>query len=293
MIKKVVIPVAGLGTRLLPATKEQPKEMLPIFSRSSHGGICLKPLLQIIFEKLHSVGFREFCFIVGRGKRSIEDHFTLDSNFLDLLKKRNKLDVLEELSLFYDRVRSSTIHFVNQPEPRGFGDAVSHARLFTNNEPFVVHAGDDLILSKNNNHLKKLAHVFAEYKTDAVLCLERMEDPTKYGVVIANEVEERVHHIQKVMEKPFCPPSNLAIVAIYIFRPAIYDAISKTTPDEDGEVQLTDAIQNLIEGNFSVYGVELDQDERRLDVGTPESYWQTLNILKEEKKKPPRALRKY
>lgn len=284
----MVIPVAGLGTRLLPSTKEQPKEMLPVFSPSIYSGICLKPLLQVVYERLYDAGFREFCFIVGRGKRSIEDHFTLDQSFLDFLRKRNKTEMEKELGLFYEKIRRSAIHFANQPEPRGLGDAVSVATLFTNDQPFLVHAGDDLIISKNNDHLRRLRHVFAAYNADAVLCLERMKDPGNYGVVVSDEITKGVHRVRRVIEKPSHPPSNLAIVAIYIFRPAIYNAIRKTDPDGAGEVQLTDAIQRFIEDGFSVFGVELQNGEKRLDIGTPESYWKTLKALKGSMRIPRR-----
>ena len=262
-ISKVVIPVGGLGTRLLPSTKEQPKEMLPVFSCSANSGVCLKPILQVVYERLYDAGFREFCFIVGRGKRCIEDHFTLDQDFIDLLRKRNKTQTEKELDLFYDKLRKSSIHFVNQPEPRGLGNAVSMARLFTNKAPFLVHAGDDLIISKHNEHLRRLQYVFSTHDAEAVLCLERMKDPGNYGVIVGDEITEGVHRVRRVVEKPHHSPSNLAIVAIYIFKPAIYNAIEKTDPDSVEEVQLTDAIQCLIEDELSVFGVELQAGEKK------------------------------
>jgi len=117
MIRKAVIPAAGLGTRLLSATKELPKEMLPIFYRDSNGEIYLKPMLQVLFEQLYKFGFREFCFIVGRGKRAVEDHFTPDYSFLDLLEKKGKEKFVKSLKEFYSMIEKSTIVWINQPEP--------------------------------------------------------------------------------------------------------------------------------------------------------------------------------
>lgn len=276
MIKKAVIPAAGLGTRLLSATKEQPKEMLPIFTRTLDGQLRLKPLLQLVFEELYDIGFREFCFIVGRGKRAVEDHFTPDDGFVEYLKSRNKLELAHELDQFYNKIRDSIVIFANQPRPRGFGDAVYNARLFTGEEAFLVHAGDDLILSKNNSHLSRLAKVYNKYNADAVLCVEKVKDPTKYGVIMGKQIDHGVYRVEKIIEKPSIPPSNLASIAIYIFSPIIYQAIEKIQPDENDEVQLTNAIQQLIDQKCDVYAVESNKDEKRIDVGTPESYWKAL-----------------
>jgi UTP--glucose-1-phosphate uridylyltransferase len=128
MICKVVIPAAGLGTRLFPATKEQPKEMLPIFSKTANGDISVKPVVQMVFEQLHDAGLREFCYIVGRGKRSIEDHFTPDVDCVRTLVGMRKSGQASDLEGFYEKLRTSTIMWVNQPEPKGFGNAV-RARL--------------------------------------------------------------------------------------------------------------------------------------------------------------------
>jgi len=276
MIRKAVIPTAGLGTRLLSATKEQPKEMLPIFTRTVDGHLRLKPLLQLVFEELYDAGFREFCFIVGRGKRAVEDHFSPDDVFVEYLKSRNKLKLAYELDYFYNKIRDSIVIFANQSRPRGFGDAVYNARTFTGKEAFLVHAGDDLILSKNNSHLSRLVKAYYRYNADAVLYVEKVKDPTKYGVIMGKQVDHRVHKVEKIMEKPSIAPSNLASIAIYIFSPMIYQAIEKIQPDENDEVQLTDAIQQLIDQKCNVYAIELNQDENRIDIGTPESYWRAL-----------------
>jgi UTP--glucose-1-phosphate uridylyltransferase len=127
-IRKVVIPAAGSGTRLLPATKQQPKEMLPVFAYAAGGQLCVKPLIQLVFESLYGTGIRQFCFVVGRGKRSIEDQFTLDGVFVEYLEKHMKHAQAREMQEFYSKVRSSSIVFVNQAEPAGFGDAVLRAK---------------------------------------------------------------------------------------------------------------------------------------------------------------------
>ena len=277
-VRKAVITAAGLGTRLLPYTKELPKEMLPLFARCAHGALCLKPVLQLIFEQLYDYGVREFCFVVGRGKRAIEDFFTRDSNFLKYLYARDKHVLAQDLDEFYRRVESSTITFVNQPEPRGFGDAVYRARFFVGDEPFIVHAGDDFILSENANHFTRLVRVFEEMNAEAVLLVERVENPKRYGVIKGVEVYPRVYRVVDIVEKPEKPLSNIATIAIYIFTPRIFKALEKVTPDQSGEIQLTNAIKLLIEEGYPVYAVELLPSEKRLDVGTPESYWNALKI---------------
>jgi len=179
VIRKVVIPAAGLGTRLLSSTKELPKEMLPIFSKSSKNKISVKPLLQLIFEQLFSVGFREFCFIVGKEKRAIEDHFTPDYDFVSVLssKKTSGANILED---FYKKLDKSSLIWVNQPSPLGFGDAVLRAKPFVNDEKFFVHAGDTLILSKNNSHITRLLqHSINESSS---ILLQYIKDPKQYGV---------------------------------------------------------------------------------------------------------------
>lgn len=277
---KAVIPAAGLGTRLLPATKEQPKEMLPIFSSSFDGKMCVKPFLQVVFEKLYDSGSRDFCFVVGRGKRSIEDHFTLDGNFLYQLAAVNKIEPLNELSRFYGKANNSNILFINQPNARGFGDAVFRARSFTGKDPFIVHAGDDLIVSAKNQYVKRLVDTFLTNDAEAVFFVERVRNPQNYGVIEGIEVNNNLHRVVNIEEKPRFPKSNLAIVAIYVFSPSIHEAIKSINP-KGNEIQLTDAIHYLIEQGYPVYGLELKRGEKRVDIGTPQSYW---NVLKNMKK---------
>jgi UTP--glucose-1-phosphate uridylyltransferase len=187
VIRKVVIPAAGLGTRLLPITKELPKEMLPLFFKGKDDKVHLKPMLQAIFEQLYDEGFREYGFIVGRGKRAIEDHFTPDYSFVEYLKNKNKQELAGEMQEFYRKISDSTIVFINQPKPKGFADAVYQAKVFTQNEPFLMHAGDDLVFSRNTRHLKRLMKTFEQHNVDVAFLVEEVEDPGRYGVIIGND----------------------------------------------------------------------------------------------------------
>jgi UTP--glucose-1-phosphate uridylyltransferase len=278
VIRKVVVPAAGLGTRLFPATKEQPKEMLPIFSRLVNGYVGVKPLLQLVFEQLYDSGFREFCFVVGRGKRSIEDHFTPDHNSVLTLKDRGKDDQALDLDGFYAKLKTSTIIWVNQPEPRGFGNAVLMAQPFVQNEHCLVHAGDTYIVSENAGHLKLLMEVYDRLNADAVFLVQEIEDPRQFGIIEAKEIERRVYRVKAAVEKPEKPATNLAIMPIYIFHPVVFKALEKIILGKGGEFQLTDAIQKLIEWGLNVYAVQLSSDEVRLDIGSPETYWEALSL---------------
>jgi len=279
LLKKAVIPAAGLGTRLLPITKELPKEMLPIVALMKNGQPCLKPMLQTIFEQLYDVGFREFAFIVGRGKRAIEDHFLPDEDFIQYLKNKNKKDIAQELQEFYNKINDSNIVFINQPKPKGFGDAVARASLFTGNEKFLMQAGDDLIISRNNSHLKRATETFEKYDVDTLFLVEEVSDPRNYGVITGEEIKPGIFQVTSIIEKPKKPPSNLAIVALYVFKPIIYKTISEVKPDENGEIQLADALKILVEWNCKVYGLKLNPTERRVDIGTAESYLAMLKSV--------------
>lgn len=264
-IRKAVITAAGLGTRLLPMSKELPKEMLPIYTKGPDG-IMLKPLLQAVFEQLYDFGIREFCFVVGRGKRAIEDHFTPDWDYVRRMNDRGKEKIALELSKFYRMVESSTIIWVNQPEPKGFGHAVLMARSFVD-EPFLVCAGDTYIIS--DDFLKRM--VKAHVEADATLLLQKVEDPRQYGVAVVDG-----DNVLKVVEKPKEFISDKAIMPFYIFNPTIMDVLKELKPGVGGEIQLTDAIQELIKMKKRVKAVFLRDDELRLDIGTPETYWEAI-----------------
>jgi len=276
MIRKVVIPAAGLGTRLLPATKEMPKEMLPIFTVGVKGRVRLKPMLQAVFEQLYDVGFREFYFIVGRGKRAIADHFAADYNFVKVLRREKKRDLAGELEEFYRKVGVSSVVFVNQPEPKGFGDAVLRARPFIE-ENFLVHAGDTHIVSPGHPHLTRLIGIHEELKADATFIVQEVEDPRQYGVMEGNKKVKDVYTVRKVVEKPEKPPTKLAIMPIYAFNTSIFKALEAISPGKGGEMQLTDGIQMLIDWGLKVLAVKLEPHMIRLDIGNPESCWEALN----------------
>ena len=278
MIEKVVIPAAGLGTRLFPATKEQPKEMLPIFSKTSNGNIAVKPLLQMVFEQLHDTGFRKFCFVVGREKRCMEDHFTPDHNSICMLQGMGKNELATDLDEFFDKLKTSTIFWVNQPAPLGFGNAVLMAQPFVQDERCIVHAGDTYIISKNTEHINNLVNIYERLKADAVFIVQEVYNPRQFGVIEGDEVERGIFRVRAAIEKPVDPPTNLAIMPIYVFDPVIFKALEKTAPGKGGEVQLTDAIQKLVDWGLNVCAVKLSQDQIRLDIGSPETYWEALSL---------------
>jgi UDP-glucose pyrophosphorylase len=277
VVKKVVITAAGLGTRLLPMTKELPKEMLAVYFKGDSGGILLKPLLQIIFEQLYDFGFRDFCFIVGRGKRAIEDHFTPDWDFVEKLNNKGKSNLANDLMKFYRRIETSSIIWINQPEPKGFGHAILMSKPFVKDDPFLACAGDTVIISKRKIFIEKMLEAFYIKKSNAVLLLQEVEDPRQYGVALS-EKEDDKYRIKKVVEKPQIPPSNKAIMPYYIFDSKIIEKLEKVQPGVGGEIQLTDAIQLMIDDNLKVYAVELDKEDLRFDIGTPETYWEALNF---------------
>ncbi len=275
-VRKAVVPAAGLGTRLLSATKEQPKEMLPLFAAGEDRTVCLKPTVQQIFEQLFDFGLREFFFIVGKGKRAIEDHFTPDRSYVDRLNALGKNPQASQLENFYKRIRASTIVWVNQPEPRGFGDAVLHAERLVDDVEFLVHAGDTLIFSQGEAVHSRLFRAHAARKSEATLTVQKIRDPRQYGVAEVQNAARGSLDVLRVVEKPARPASKLAIMPLYVFTPAIFDALKATAPGKGGEIQLTDAIQRLLETGHSVQAVKLRADDVRLDIGSPETYWEAL-----------------
>jgi UTP--glucose-1-phosphate uridylyltransferase len=289
-ILKAVVPAAGLGTRLLSATKEQPKEMLPIFARANHDYVCLKPMLQEIFERLFDYGVRDFYFVVGRGKRAIEDHFTPDRDFVRRLNSQGKNGPAIYLERFYKKIEASTIVWVNQPEPRGFGDAVLQAKSLVGDHLFLVHAGDTYIYSKysKGDIYVRLSRAFTRGEAEAAIILKEVKNPRHYGVAEVFQLGSRTR-VRRVIEKPKHPASNLAIMPIYVFSPSIFEALKSTPPGTGGEIQLTDGIQNLIDQGRQVGALKLSNEDIRLDIGTPETYWEALQIsFKEASRKGTR-----
>lgn len=286
MIRKAVLPVAGFGTRLLPMTKEMPKEMFPIFLNSLNGEPCLKPLVQAIFEQLYDTGFREFGLIVGRGKRAIEDHFTPDEEFIKKMEQKNRANLGEDLRNFNNRVNNSTIIFINQPKPKGFGDAVLKAKCFVN-EDFLVHAGDTYIFCQNHSHIQRLIETHEKLNADATMLVQEVEDPRIYGVIEGKQTKNSIYNVTKAVEKPEKPPTNLAIIPIYILKPLIFKALETMQQEKKqrDEMQLTDGIQKLIEWGSKVYAIKLPPNATMLDIGNPESCWQAFNLSYQKLKK--------
>ena len=278
LIRKVIIPAAGLGTRLFPATKEQPKEMLPIFATTDNGDVLVKPVVQMVFEQLYEAGLREFCYIVGRGKRGIEDHFTPDVKCIKNLEGMGRNGQASDLENFYDKLDNSTIMWVNQPEPKGFGNAVLMAQPFVQNEICLVHAGDSCIISKNMDYIEKLLAIYEQFDADAALIVLEIENPKHYGIMEGDEVESGIFKVKSIVEKPEKPATNLAVMAMYVFHPVIFKALEATKPGKNGEIQLTDAIQKLIEWGLKVYAIKLDKNYLHLDIGSPERYWEALSL---------------
>jgi UTP--glucose-1-phosphate uridylyltransferase len=274
LLKKAVIAAAGLGTRLLSVTKEQPKEMLPIYTSNSYGCLSLKPMLQLIFEQIYDFGIRDFCFIVGRGKRAIEDHFTPDYFYEGTLrnkKSRYLEESAQELERFHSKLKDSSIFWVNQSPNLGFGHAVLQAQSYVADEDFFVLAGDTLIISEKNHHLRRLIDCYSKEKADAAFLVQSVEDPENYGVVHGTRMSE-VIYVKKVIEKPSVPDSDMAIMPIYVFKNGIFSHLKKLNPDHRNEIQLTDAIGSiLVDGK--VVATEIRKDELRLDIGTPETYF--------------------
>ncbi|NWG36475.1 UTP--glucose-1-phosphate uridylyltransferase [Nitrososphaera sp.] len=288
MISKVVIPAAGLGTRLLSATKEQPKEMLPIFAGNDLGDLSVKPIVQVIFEQLHDVGFREFYFIVGRSKRALEDHFTADFEFVKSLERKGKTSQACDLENFYNKLESSTIAWINQPSPLGFGHAVYLAKNLIGNEHFLVHAGDTVIFSEKNRHLTTLLESHVKHKNHCTLLIREVEDPRQFGVVAGDVRKDGLIKLTDIEEKPAKPKTNLAIMPVYIFDPAIFSALAETQAGKGNEIQLTDGIKKLMEQGLQVMASKLSSHDMWIDVGTPETYWEaqssTYNRFKVTKK---------
>jgi UTP--glucose-1-phosphate uridylyltransferase len=220
----------------------------------------------VIFDSVYDTGIREFCFVVGRGKRSIEDHFLISEIEKHEMRKN------PEVKNYFTKLNNSNFTYVQQPSPKGFGDAVLKAKSFVNNDSFLLHAGDDAILSQKNDHLQRLEKAFLKYDAEAAILVKKIPDPKAYGVIEGIELSKKIHRVTNFEEKPKKPKSNLASIGIYLFKPLIFDVLKKVKPDKNGEIQLADALKNLIKSEFTTIAVELNENEKRVDVGTPETY---------------------
>ena len=259
MIKKVVIPAAGLGTRFLPATKAQPKEMLPIVD---------KPTIQYIVEEAIGSGVESILIITGRNKRAIEDHFDRSLELEIELEKSGKQEMLKLVREIGGMVN---LHFIRQKTPRGLGDAILCAKDFVGNEPFGVLLGDDIVVSKKPA-LKQLFEIYEKYDRTVVGIQEvPHSDVSKYGIIAPSEIIDGTIKVASMVEKPSVDlaPSNLAIMGRYVLSPAIFDALEKQQEGKDGEIQLTDAIEQLAKSE-GVYAFNFEG--KRYDVGNKMGY---------------------
>jgi UTP--glucose-1-phosphate uridylyltransferase len=253
-VRKAIIPAAGLGTRFLPATKAQPKEMLPIVD---------KPTLQYIIEEAVESGIEEILIITGRNKKSIEDHFDKSVELELELESKGKTELLTQVQQISEMVN---IHYIRQKEPKGLGHAISCAKSFIGKEPFAVLLGDDIVHS-DKPCLKQMIEIYEEYKT-TILGVQEVtpEDVNKYGIIEGKHIEDRVYKVKGLVEKPAVEdaPSNVAILGRYIINPAIFDILENTAPGKGGEIQLTDALKELAKKE-AVYAYNFEG--RRYDVG--------------------------
>jgi UTP--glucose-1-phosphate uridylyltransferase len=258
-VRKAIIPAAGLGIRFLPATKAQPKEMLPIVD---------KPTLQYIIEEAVESGIEEILIITGRNKKSIEDHFDKSIELELELEAKGKHELLEEVRKISDMVN---IHYIRQKEPKGLGHAIYCAKSFIGNEPFAVLLGDDIVHS-NKPCLKQMIEAYDEYKT-SVLGVQEVarKDVYKYGIVDGKHIDGRVYSVKGLVEKPNVgdAPSNVAILGRYIINPSIFEILEHTQPGKGGEIQLTDALKELAQKEV-MYAYNFEG--RRYDVGDKQGF---------------------
>ncbi|MGE5473403.1 MAG: UTP--glucose-1-phosphate uridylyltransferase GalU [Ignavibacteriales bacterium] len=258
-VRKAIIPAAGLGTRFLPATKAQPKEMLPIVD---------KPTIQFIVEEAIEAGIEDIIIVTGRNKRSIEDHF---DKSLELEMELQKSGKGELLSLVKDISNLVDIHYIRQKEPKGLGHAIYCARSFVGDEPFAVLLGDDIVKSEQPC-IGQLIDIYNEYKT-SILGVQMVdwEEVNKYGIVECNKIEERIYKVKNMIEKPekTQAQSNIAILGRYILSPKVFECLEKLEPGAGGEIQLTDALRELSKQE-AIYAY--DFIGKRYDVGDKLGY---------------------
>ncbi|WP_057555892.1 UTP--glucose-1-phosphate uridylyltransferase GalU [Paraclostridium sordellii] len=253
-VRKAIIPAAGLGTRFLPATKSQPKEMLPIVD---------KPTLQYIIEEAVNSGIEEILIVTGRSKKSIEDHFDRSIELELELEQKGKLDMLK---IVQDISNMVDIYFIRQKEPKGLGHAIYCAKSFVGDEPFAVLLGDDIVDSEKPC-LKQLIGAYDEYNTSILGVQEVAKENTdKYGILDVKHIEDRVYKVNDMVEKPKVEeaPSNIAILGRYIITPAIFEILENQKPGKGGEIQLTDALKTLGE-HEAIYAYNFEG--KRYDVG--------------------------
>jgi UTP--glucose-1-phosphate uridylyltransferase len=270
MIRSAIVPVAGLGTRLLPATKSQPTEML---------AVARKPIVQYVAEELVANGIEQILFVTGRNKSSIENHFDSDPELTRMLKAGNKSDLLAELEGFEEL--EAKFFYTRQRHQRGLGDAVLCGENFAGEQPVVIALGDSIIgINAQSKAVSQMVTLFEEKRASCVVAVEEVphEEVMNYGVADITTNGDGTHRITRIVEKPSpeTAPSNLAVAARYVFSPLIFDMIRRVKPDKRNEIQLTDAIQMLCEEGKRVLAFKLAESDRRFDIGNFPSYFETF-----------------
>jgi UTP--glucose-1-phosphate uridylyltransferase len=258
-VRKAVIPAAGLGTRFLPATKAQPKVMLPLID---------VPAIQLVVEEAARAGIDDVLIVTGRGQRAIEDHFDRNLELERFLEDKQKFDELKRIRQISDM---ADVHYIRQKEALGLGHAVSVAQAHVGDEPFVVMLGDDLI-HPSEPLLGEMLRAHDTFGRSVIAAMEvSKQEITMYGCIEPESFEEDLVRILSIIEKPSPEeaPSNLAVIGRYVLTPEIFDALRRTTPGRGGEIQLTDAINLLAQGQ-AVYAYRFEG--RRFDVGNPLDY---------------------
>jgi UTP--glucose-1-phosphate uridylyltransferase len=269
VIRSAIVPVAGLGTRLLPATKSQPKEMLPV---------ARKPIVQYVVEELASNGVDQVLFVTGRNKTSIENHFDSDPELLRALNSTNKHDLIEELA--FEELKAK-FFYTRQRFQKGLGDAILCGENFAGEEPFVVGLGDSILgLNATSRTVSRMMELFEERHASCVIAVEEVppEQTSHYGIIQPADFEGDSIRVANLVEKPRPSeaPSRLAIAGRYVFSPLIFDMIRRVAPDSRGEIQLTNAIQLMCEEGRRVLALKLAPGERRYDIGNFPSYFETF-----------------
>lgn len=269
MIRSAIVPVAGLGTRLLPATKSQPKEMLPV---------ARKPIVQYVVEELVSNGIEQILFITGRNKSSIENHFDSDPELTRALNAANRRELLDELA--FEDLRAH-FFYTRQRFQRGLGDALLCGENFAGDEPFVVALGDSILgLHAQSGTVSRMMDAYERRGAACVIAVEEVapEETVHYGIVRPAEAAGGCFRVASLVEKPrpADAPSNLAIAGRYVVSPRIFELIRRVAPDARGEIQFTDAIQLLCQAGEPVFAMKLPAGERRYDIGNFPSYFETF-----------------
>ncbi len=281
MIKKAVIPAAGFGTRFLPITKSQPKEMIPIVDT---------PTIQYVVEEAVKSGITDILMIIGKGKRAIEEHFDRSFELENMLIEKNMEKELEDIR---NITKIANIHFVWQKEMSGLGDAIRYAKYHVGNEPFAILLGDTVIDGKGKPITKQLMDVFGRYNS-SVVALEEVDisNVSRYGILDGSPLEKNVLLANDFIEKPSIKeaPSNLAIASRYIFTPEIFKYLENTQPGINNEIQLTDAMREMVK-KHAMYGLKFEG--KRYDIGNKLDFIKTNIEYGLKHKEIGKELKKY